>query len=106
MFSVVSKLRAWRAEDGRYGRMLWLWCPGCAEAHAVEVGPAQLAAGAPLWQWNGDEAKPTISPSILVYGLPCHSYVRDGMIQFLGDSGHALAGQTVPLPPLPDWLAT
>ena len=27
----------------------------------------------------------------------CHSYVRDGMIEFLHDSTHALAGQTVPL---------
>jgi len=28
----------------------------------------------------------------------CHSYVRDGRIQFLPDSTHALAGQTVELP--------
>lgn len=27
----------------------------------------------------------------------CHSFVRDGMVQFLGDCTHALAGQTVPL---------
>lgn len=27
----------------------------------------------------------------------CHSYVRDGQIQFLGDCTHALAGKTVPL---------
>lgn len=31
----------------------------------------------------------------------CHSFVRDGMIQFLGDSTHHLAGQTVPLPVWP-----
>jgi len=28
----------------------------------------------------------------------CHSYVRDGQIQFLPDSSHALAGKTVELP--------
>jgi hypothetical protein len=28
----------------------------------------------------------------------CHSFVRDGRIQFLGDCTHALAGQTVDLP--------
>ena len=28
----------------------------------------------------------------------CHSFVRDGQIQFLGDCTHKLAGQTVPLP--------
>lgn len=31
----------------------------------------------------------------------CHSFVRDGMIQFLPDCTHALAGQTVPLPDIP-----
>lgn len=30
----------------------------------------------------------------------CHSFVTDGKIQFLGDSTHELAGQTVDLP---DW---
>jgi len=30
----------------------------------------------------------------------CHSFVTDGRIQFLNDSTHALAGQTVDLP---DW---
>ena len=28
----------------------------------------------------------------------CHSFVKDGMIQFLADSTHELAGQTVMLP--------
>lgn len=28
----------------------------------------------------------------------CHSFVKDGRIQFLGDCTHALAGQTAPLP--------
>ncbi|KFC62792.1 hypothetical protein FF80_03359 [Devosia sp. LC5] len=31
----------------------------------------------------------------------CHSFVNSGQIQFLGDCTHALAGQTVPLPPFP-----
>lgn len=30
----------------------------------------------------------------------CHSFVRAGKIEFLGDCTHALKGQTVPLP---DW---
>jgi hypothetical protein len=28
----------------------------------------------------------------------CHSWVKNGEIQFLSDCDHALAGQTVPLP--------
>ncbi|MCZ4340562.1 hypothetical protein O4H52_03015 [Sphingomonadaceae bacterium G21617-S1] len=31
----------------------------------------------------------------------CHSFVRNGQIEFLSDCTHALAGQTVPLPPFP-----
>jgi hypothetical protein len=32
----------------------------------------------------------------------CHCFIRDGQIQFLLDCTHALAGQTVPLPPIDD----
>ena len=32
----------------------------------------------------------------------CHSFVTDGRIQFLSDSTHVLAGQTVDLPPIAD----
>ena len=34
--------------------------------------------------------------------MVCHSFVRDGRIQFLGDCTHALAGQTVDLPDYKD----
>ena len=45
--------------------------------------------------------KPTFSPSLLSQGrVRCHMFVRDGMIQFLGDSEHSLRGQTVEIP---DW---
>lgn len=72
------------------------WCPGCQTNHATNSG----------WTFNGDVEKPTFKPSILVNGnvhlknptVPrCHSYVTDGRIQFLGDSTHHLAGQTVDL---------
>ena len=76
---------------------LWLFhCPGCGCAHFVNAG----------WTFNGDLVRPTIRPSVLVYesgGQPrCHSFVTDGRIQFLADSTHALAEQTVPLPPWDD----
>jgi hypothetical protein len=34
---------------------------------------------------------------------PCHSFLRDGIWQFLGDSAHKLANQSVPMEPLPEW---
>lgn len=92
-------------EGGRLG----FWCPGCKEMHVVNSG----------WQSNGDYDRPTFSPSVIVryrhpkghtnenpaplgYGGPyveevCHSFVRDGRIEFLGDCTHELAGKTVPL---------
>ncbi len=35
------------------------------------------------------------------HDVVCHSFVRDGFIQFLGDCTHALANQTVELPDIP-----
>lgn len=78
--------------------LLIVWCPGCENIHAVSDKPGG-------WVWNGDVTHPTFSPSILVRGeLRCHSYVRDGQWEFLQDCDHALAGQTTPLPPLPEWV--
>ena len=33
----------------------------------------------------------------------CHSFMRDGVWDFLSDCAHSLAGQKVPVEPLPDW---
>jgi hypothetical protein len=116
----MSKLK--RTTEGQ----LHFHCPGCNEVHTVTPANAVLA-GQVRWGWNGSMDAPTFSPSILVtsghyvYGhtsehcwctynrehadtpasfvcYRCHSFVRDGIIQFLGDCTHALANQTVPLP--------
>lgn len=73
------------------------WCPGCDGPHALSVAPGR-------WTWNGDADRPTFSPSVRVFdhtGTLCHSFITDGQIAFLSDCKHALAGQTVPLPPWP-----
>jgi len=75
----------------------WFHCPGCEYNHGVRVkGPH------PVWQWNGNVDKPTVSPSLLVNGSTpetrCHSFITDGKIQFLGDCFHSLKGQTVEIP--------
>lgn len=81
---------------------LAFFCPGCQEVHAG----VRVAGEGSCWQWNGDLVKATINPSILVTTrLPdgdkvCHSYIRDGQIQFLGDCFHELKNQTVDVP---DW---
>lgn len=72
--------------------------------------------------FNGDGDRPTFWPSVLVKGIVpitdeehatimsggavapkpfiCHSFVTGGRIQFLADSTHSLAGQTVDIPDL------
>lgn len=85
---------------------VWFWCPGCEQAHAVHVGGDHPG---PKWGWNGSLDAPTFTPSILVkrhagYESVCHSFVTNGRIQFLADSTHPLAGQTVDLPEPPEWL--
>lgn len=82
-------------------------CPACKRPHVL--------AG---WEWNGSLDAPTFSPSLLVRGVECdfdehgnprnrrdvvcHSFVRSGWVEFLSDSTHALAGQTVDLPEIDD----
>lgn len=73
-------------------------CPGCDDEHVVRI------EGAGAWGFNGDMDHPTLTPSVLVRygdGSRCHSFVRDGRIEFLSDCSHALAGQTVELPERP-----
>lgn len=113
MGALGAKLRT--LEGGRIA----FWCPGCNESHHIVRG---------RWTFNENAKEPTFSPSILVkqghfvdgdktecwctYNrehpgettfrcLLCHSFVREGRIQFLDDSSHALAGQTVDLPDFP-----
>lgn len=81
---------------------LLFWCPGCRELHAVWLAPMPNPTTGAVWTWNGSTDRPTFSPSILVHGFTngrifqprCHSYVRDGVIEFLGDCEHDLAGRS------------
>lgn len=89
-----------RARLAMNNRRLCLRCPGCEGVHAVPLAPGDGEA----WTWNGDLDRVTLSPSLVVEdrGAVCHSFVRDGRIEFLSDCTHALAGQTVALPPWED----
>jgi len=81
-------------------------CPGCGLLHSINTIPN---IGMPCWTFNGDVDNPTISPSLRVRweygekGRPekcCHSFIKDGKIQFLSDCTHELKNQTVEIP---DW---
>lgn len=74
-------------------------CPGCDEIHGIDE----------KWSFpGGDVEKPTFHPSVLVRHYRggkefarCHSFIREGKIQFLGDCSHSLKNQTVDLPDFP-----
>jgi len=78
-------------------------CPGCKCSHQFWTEHPEALTG-PKWTFNGDKEKPTVSPSLLVRyptadGMKiCHSFIRDGRIEYLSDCTHELAGQTVELP--------
>lgn len=90
------------------GRACWFWCPGCDMQHMVNVIGEDGSAASVTWDWDGSVEAPTFSPSILLTGgskdVRCHSFIRSGRWEFLGDCSHSLAGQTVDMVPLPDWL--
>ena len=75
---------------------------GVAGEHAVPF------SGERAWSFNGDLARPTLSPSLLLTythvgadKFVCHSFVRAGRIEYLPDCTHPFAGQTVDLPEWP-----
>lgn len=106
------------------GKKVGFECPGCKALHTVYI-TANKGEKVPVWNFNDSYTKPTLKPSILVRStsipqpIPededgniitgndgrikgakdeiCHSFVTDGMIQFLNDCTHELKGNTVPL---------
>ena len=105
-------------DHGHIWQGLTFWCPGC---EVLVDGEAQRGLhmlpvsgdsnGKPMWSWNGDLESVTLEPSILTRttwaGVEhiCHSFLRNGVFEFLGDCTHTLVGQRVPLPDLPNWAA-
>lgn len=84
---------------------LLFWCLGCKEVHQIDTD---------RWEFDGNFESPTFSPSYKTWrdpnpkadpahdpdrkyrdGFLCHSFIKAGMIEYLSDCTHALAGQTV-----------
>lgn len=72
------------------------------ELPVITKGSRDLANA---WTWNGSTEKPTLKPSIRTIhadGKMSHVWLTDGVCQHLDDSTDGLAGQTLPLLPLPN----
>lgn len=102
--------------DKRYA----FFCVGCKMHHLINTDETVK----PRWVWNGSMTQPTFSPSIHikyetrkkqpVFGLPddapivmvqntCHSFVNDGIIDYLSDCTHEYSGKKVKLPKVSEW---
>ena len=107
------KAKPYRMIDGVYhpcepaeATYVELHMPGPLPTRMIPVQIRGTRAGTGNWTWNGDTGNPTLRPSIstrMDYGdknrqtIICHTWVNDGMAQFLDDCSHELAGQTLPL---------
>lgn len=92
---MMAKFEKLAGTKGQYS----FWCPGCQCTHYVWTKNEGYPH--PVWGFNGGTEKPTITPSIKVeYPTEdqveiCHSFIRDGRIEYLSDCTHSLAGKTV-----------
>lgn len=133
MSQLSSKLRKWsNPENGDEG--LHYWCQGCKSAHTVKIKgenawvwngdvdrpvftPSVLTTSGHYVPWHkpGDDCWCTYvreHPEDAEDGFACqrcHTHVgcqgaQPGEVIFLSDCTHALAGQVLPLPDLPDWM--
>lgn len=109
-------------DHGKIYPAYYWWCPGCASYDESRSGAGTHLFHIPPWTFDNDDMdKPTFSASYLKHGWKpstepgdnpyghkgsprCHSFVKEGMIQYLSDCEHELAGQTVPMVSVPDWL--
>ena len=100
-------------ESDGYGRFVSYHCPGCGFKHTIPVSRGDMNPNSPVWEFNGSFTKPTLHPSVLSFNggyrdskgvehprvTTCHHFVRDGRIEYCGDSPHHLSGQTVDMVP-------
>lgn len=92
------KLIEYKDENGQkfHGDQYMYWCDGCGFEHVFA-----LQAEGGHHQFNGDLDNPTVVPSLVedfTPGRMCHSFIRNGNIQYLTDCSHHLAGKTIELP--------
>lgn len=88
--------------EGKQKLSIWFFCPSCEKLHGLDEG----------WGFNGDWHNATFTPSYLTWNDPnpaakpgrfrdgwrCHSYIKNGHIEFLSDCTHAHANETMLIP--------
>jgi len=76
-------------------------CPGCKSIHSFFAKPFANPINGASWDFNDNFEFPTLYPSLLLNyedgSGRCHSYIKEGKIQFLDDCTHELKNQIVEL---------
>lgn len=109
------------------GKLNWsFYCPGCKHNHGISTAPPGAVwsfngdvdkptitpsiliksghfclphkPGDDCWCTFNDKRRAEGKEESRFKCTVCHSFIKDGMIQFLGDCTHELAGQTVEIP--------
>jgi len=74
---------AWRPDENP-NRMI-IKCPcGCGDVIGICVAPMEQLPGrpSPVWDWDGNLEKPTVTPSIRVVGsCGWHGFLTDGVFR-------------------------
>lgn len=90
------------------------WCPACNSGHEIDTEEPNTSGA--MWIFDGNRESPSFTPSINLQINPpghqhyqpnvkstrCHYFIRAGKIIYCGDCTHAMAGQTVDLPDIPE----
>ena len=86
--------------NGR-GRSYGVYCPACKHAHIYDS----------RWTFNGNFEKPTFTPSMVEWcSHPetkedlsrCHTFLTDGVWNFLSDCKHDMKDSKHPVVPFPE----
>lgn len=107
------------------GGGLAYWCQGCNDVHVIDtarwswdgnrdrptISPSVLVRsgckatghkpGDSCWCTYNAEQRAKGEPEVDFGCTVCHTFIKDGMVQFLSDCSHDKAGQTLPLPEFP-----
>jgi len=89
---ILSKLKTYLSDKNELMGHTF-WCPGCKTTHFLKKD---------TWVVSGSACRPSVSPSYHLHGK-CHSIITNGIISFLPDCSHELAGYDVPMIPVCVW---
>ena len=95
--------------DGHHIAACFVYCPACKRAHRFIMENDEDPEN--VWDFDGDMEFPTFNPSLLVESGPlkpdaanhiCHSFLKKGVWDFLGDCTHDYAGNKTQMVDFPE----